>query len=157
MASSPRLLIADEPTTALDVTVQAQFLDVLAELQRESNMTMLFVTHDLGVVARVCDRVAVMYAGRIVECASATEIFATPRHWYTRALLDSVPDMDRKPARLASIAGAPPRPGDSNRGCRFATRCNAAEDKCRREEPPLELTLSGQYVRCWFPLTENPE
>ena len=114
-------------------------------------MAMMFVTHDLGVVARICDRVAVMYAGKVVEQAPVHEVFAAPQHWYTRALLDSVPEMDQKPARLASIEGAPPRPGDPISGCRFSPRCSRAEEKCGNAEPAMATVGPGHDVRCWFP------
>jgi len=152
---SPQLLIADEPTTALDVTVQAQYLDVLTELQRESGLAMLFVTHDLGVVARVCDRVAVMYAGQIVETAPVHTIYREPAHWYTRALLDSMPDMHEQVTRLASIPGTPPRPGQSPSGCRFAPRCPAAQDKCRQQEPMTSEIGDQHEIRCWFPRRDS--
>ena len=151
MAASPRLLIADEPTTALDVTVQAQYLDVLSELQRTSNMAMLFVTHDLGVIARICDRVAVMYAGRIVESGPVGAIFGSPAHWYTQALLDSVPAADRKVTRLASIEGTPPRPGSHHSGCRFAPRCPAADPECTEREPSIAAVGALHETRCWHP------
>jgi oligopeptide/dipeptide ABC transporter ATP-binding protein len=148
----PRLLIADEPTTALDVTLQARFLDMLAELQRDDDLAMLFITHDPGVVARLCDRVAVMYAGRIVESGPVEQIFGAPAHWYTRALLDSIPPLDRRLQRLPSIAGAPPKPGDVVAGCRFASRCAGAASRCHESEPSLESSTAGRAVRCWFPL-----
>jgi oligopeptide/dipeptide ABC transporter ATP-binding protein len=158
MACEPEFLLADEPTTALDVTVQAQYLDMLADLQRETVLGMLFITHDLGVVARICTRVAVMYAGRIVETGPVGSLFADPKHWYTRALLDSLPDTARGHARLASIQGSPLRPGSAIDGCRFAPRCPAVRDACREAEPPLEaidagpgLTEATRRVRCFFP------
>jgi oligopeptide/dipeptide ABC transporter ATP-binding protein len=150
----PRLLIADEPTTALDVTLQSQYLDMLAELKRSSGLAMLFITHDPGVVARICDRVAVMYAGRIVEIGPVEQIFRTPAHWYTRALLDSVPPLGRRPARLPSIAGAPPKPGEIGAGCRFAPRCSHAATRCRENEPGLEPAGAQGAVRCWLPALE---
>ena len=137
MASNPEFLLADEPTTALDVTVQAQYLDLLARLQRETGMGLLLITHDLGVVARVATHVAVMYAGRIVETGPVDTIFAAPRHWYTRALLDSVPGHAQEIARLAAIAGQPLRAGTILPGCRFAPRCPRAEDVCVQSEPAL--------------------
>jgi oligopeptide/dipeptide ABC transporter ATP-binding protein len=154
MACSPRLLLADEPTTALDVTVQAQYLDLLVDLQRDSAMAVLLITHDLGVIARICDRVAVMYAGRIVESGSVAAIFRNPRHWYTRALLDSLPSTAGAGSRLASIAGSPLRAGASIRGCRFAPRCPAARDRCREREPTLEPMGDAHEARCWFPRPE---
>jgi oligopeptide/dipeptide ABC transporter ATP-binding protein len=154
-ACGPRLLIADEPTTALDVTLQAQYLDMLMELKRESGLAMLFITHDPGVVARVCDRVAVMYAGRIVESGPVQQVFGAPAHWYTRALLDSIPPLDRGLERLPSIAGAPPKPGEINSGCRFAARCAHAAARCRESEPELEAVPVERAVRCWYPALER--
>jgi oligopeptide/dipeptide ABC transporter ATP-binding protein len=154
-ACSPQLLLADEPTTALDVTVQARYLDMLADLQRENAMAMLFITHDLGVIARICDTVAVMYAGQIVEHAPVADIFRSPRHWYTRALLDSVPGTQRGTARLASIPGTALRPGTTVSGCRFAARCTAVQDRCRRDEPPLAVIGAARTARCWFPHHES--
>jgi oligopeptide/dipeptide ABC transporter ATP-binding protein len=157
MACAPELLLADEPTTALDVTVQAQYLDMLKDLQRDSEMAVLFITHDLGVIARICDSVAVMYAGQIVERAPVAAIFGNARHWYTRALLASVPGSEPAGGRLASIAGAPLRPGASVPGCRFASRCPAAREQCRTAAPALEATGEAHAVRCWFPASEHPE
>jgi len=155
MAGAPELLIADEPTTALDTTVQAQYLDLLAELKRATSMSMLFITHDLGVVARMADRIAVMYAGRIVECGPVRDIFRQPRHWYTQALLDSLPARADEAGRLASIEGAPPRPGQLQHGCRFAPRCPAAQARCLAEEPG-QTSVGGEHsVRCWFPCAAN--
>ena len=158
MAASPEFLLADEPTTALDVTVQAQYLEMLTDLQRETGMGMLFITHDLGVVARMCDRVAVMYAGRIVESGPVERIFAEPAHWYTRALLDSLPGTAQSNARLASIRGAPLRSGSSISGCRFAPRCPAARDECRTVEPELQrVDGNGDplRVRCIYPIVRD--
>jgi oligopeptide/dipeptide ABC transporter ATP-binding protein len=152
MACEPEFLLADEPTTALDVTVQAQYLELLAELQRETALGMLFITHDLGVIARICTRVAVMYAGRIVETGPVAAIFAQPQHWYTRALLDSLPGTAPAGSRLASIQGSPLRPGSAITGCRFAPRCPAARDRCRADEPLLGPD-GAHRVRCYFPLT----
>jgi oligopeptide/dipeptide ABC transporter ATP-binding protein len=154
-ASAPRLLIADEPTTALDVTLQAQYLDMLTELKRDGGLAMLFITHDPGVVARVCDRVAVMYAGRIVETGDVEQVFRAPAHWYTRALLGSIPPLDRRVARLPSIGGAPPRPGEIAVGCRFAVRCAHAAARCRESEPDLTPSGATRTVRCWFPASEH--
>jgi len=150
-ACSPKLLLADEPTTALDVTVQAQYLDMLKDLQQSSAMAMLFITHDLSVIARICDRVAVMYAGHIVESAPVTAIFRNPKHWYTQALLDSVPRTKLLGSRLASISGSPLRPGTSIQGCPFAPRCPAVRDKCRVAAPALQATGDAHEVQCWFP------
>jgi oligopeptide/dipeptide ABC transporter ATP-binding protein len=148
LASNPALLIADEPTTALDVTVQAQYLRLLKDVQRETGMSMLFVTHDFGVVARMCDRVAVMYAGRIVETAPTREIFADPRHPYTRALLDCLPTVEGPLRELTSIEGQPPDLARLPAGCRFAPRCSFAVDACRSY--PAESTVGGDHrVSCW--------
>ena len=136
LACRPRLLIADEPTTALDVTVQAQILDLIARLRRELGMAVLLITHDLGVVAEFCDRVAVMYAGRIVECGPVQQIFEAPAHPYTRALIASVPKMTGPVGRLTTIEGQPPSLMDLPAGCRFADRCAQVEPRCREAYPP---------------------
>jgi oligopeptide/dipeptide ABC transporter ATP-binding protein len=151
LARAPKLLIADEPTTSLDVTIQYQFLELLKDLQQRLGMAMLFVTHDFGVVARMCDRVAVMYAGQIVEEGPVREIFARPAHWYTRALLDSVPTVDRRPDRLPTIPGTPPSVGGRPQGCRFHPRCANAQAKCL--EPPANVSVGADHTAlCWFPL-----
>jgi oligopeptide/dipeptide ABC transporter ATP-binding protein len=151
LACNPSLLIADEPTTALDVTVQAQYLQLLKDVQRESGMSMLFVTHDFGVVARMCDRVAVMYAGRIVETAPTREIFAHPRHPYTRALLGCLPAVDGSVHELTSIEGQPPDLARLPAGCRFAPRCPLAADACRAY--PTETVVGQDHrVSCWASL-----
>jgi peptide/nickel transport system ATP-binding protein len=150
-AASPDLLIADEPTTALDVTVQARYLQMLKRLQQTTGLAILFITHDLGVVATLCDRLAVMYAGRKVEDGTVDAVFDDPRHWYTRALLESVPLLQERRTRLATIAGQPPRPGTLTTGCRFAPRCRRAEMKCAESEPGLTAVGEGGYTRCWFP------
>ncbi|MGW0362308.1 ABC transporter ATP-binding protein [Streptomyces sp. NPDC002990] len=137
MALEPSLIIADEPTTALDVTVQAQVMDLLAELQREMNMGLILITHDLGVVADVADKIAVMYAGRIVEAAPVHEIYKRPAHPYTRGLLDSIPRLDQKGQELYAIKGLPPNLLDIPPGCAFNPRCPMARDVCRTDVPPL--------------------
>jgi oligopeptide/dipeptide ABC transporter ATP-binding protein len=149
LACKPRLLIADEPTTALDVTVQAQILDLIARLRRELGMAVLLITHDLGVVAEFCDRVAVMYAGRIVEEAPAAAIFAHPRHRYTEALLRTMPSANPPGRKLPSIAGTVPAPGRRGFGCSFAPRCAARLENCPRELP--KLVGQAQRVACWNP------
>ncbi len=154
-AGNPDILIADEPTTALDVTVQAQYLDMLRQLQQGSGLSILFITHDLGVVATLCDRVVVMYAGRTVEEATVERLFAAPRHWYTRALLNSVPPLHEDCQKLAAIPGLPPRPGSIPAGCRFHPRCPNAAPKCREQEPPLTAAGAGAAFRCWFPLPDS--
>ena len=147
LANEPRLLIADEPTTALDVTIQAQLLDLLRTLQRELHMAVLFVTHDLGVIADVCDRVAVMYAGQIVEVATVHDLFDAPRHPYTAGLLGAMPQVGRSDERLTVIPGQVPSPHEMPVGCRFADRCGHATDRCR--SAPVELTtVATSLVRC---------
>jgi peptide/nickel transport system ATP-binding protein len=145
----PKLIIADEPTTALDATIQAQYLALLKELQRETNVAIIFVSHDFGVVARMCDRVAVMYAGKIVETADVRELFRNPRHPYTIGLVNSVPRLDRKVERLASIEGQPPALLNLPPGCRFAPRCYAVHDRCWQEEPPPIRAGDGHFAACW--------
>jgi oligopeptide/dipeptide ABC transporter ATP-binding protein len=149
LACEPRLLIADEPTTALDVTVQAQILALIDRLRRDLGMACLLITHDLGVVSEVCDRAAVMYAGRIVEEAPVGALFAAPRHRYTRALLDTMPAMNPPGVRLPSIAGMVPVPGSRGTGCAFAPRCGAALPACARR-PVLEGD-GGHRAACWNP------
>jgi len=139
LACEPELLVADEPTTALDVTIQAQILELVAELQQELRLAVLLITHDLGVVAGVCDRVAVMYAGKIVEDAPAADLYATPAHPYSAALLRSTPRLDIVLDRLVAIEGAPPDLRRPPAGCAFATRCPFAIDHCREEQPRLEV------------------
>jgi oligopeptide/dipeptide ABC transporter ATP-binding protein len=153
IASQPKLLIADEPTTSLDVTIQAQYLNLLKDLQRELNMAMLFITHDFGVVARMCTRVAVMYAGQVVETAKVRDLFKRSAHWYTSALVGGIPKLGRSADRLVSIAGSPPRPEDIQAGCRFAPRCPNVQAKCRELSPPVTTLDPSHEVRCWFPRT----
>ncbi len=148
--SQPRLLIADEPTTALDVTIQAQYLNLLKEIQRATGVAILFITHDLGVVARMCDRVAVMYAGRIVEQGGIRELFNNPSHPYTRALLGSIPRMEERVERLTAIEGQPPALFALPPGCRFAPRCVHAMDKCESAYPPNFAGASGHSAACWL-------
>jgi peptide/nickel transport system ATP-binding protein len=145
----PQLLIADEPTTALDVTIQAQILDLITELQRELGMSVLLITHDLGVVAETCDRVAVMYAGKIVESASVEDLFAKPKHPYTHGLFRSLPTLTKTKGDLPVIPGAVPSPLDFPTGCRFRTRCSMAQEVCK-EEPPLREVVAGQFAACHF-------
>ena len=149
LACRPSVLVADEPTTALDVTVQAQILELLRSLQEEYGMALLLISHDLGVVAEMADRVAVMYAGQIVEEAPAEALFRDPRHPYTRALLAAVPDPDRRRDRLEAVGGTVPRPTRWPGGCRFHPRCPHAWDRCREEHPPL-LEDAGSRSRCWL-------
>jgi peptide/nickel transport system ATP-binding protein len=154
IACRPKLLVADEPTTALDVTVQAQILDLLQETQREQGMAMILVSHDLGVVATRTDEIAVMYAGKIVERAPTRVLLAETRMPYTSALLRSMPRLDRPSTeRLEVIPGAPPNLVDPGPGCRFAPRCAHVQDRCRVEEPPLTPGPSeGHQFACWFPV-----
>jgi peptide/nickel transport system ATP-binding protein len=149
MACAPQLLIADEPTTALDVTIQAQILALMRKLRDENAMGILLITHDLGVIAGMADRVVVMYAGEVMEEAPVRALFATPRHPYTRLLLKSVPRVALKLPRLHQIAGTTPAPSRFPAGCRFHPRCPDAVDKCREAAPPLETAADGRRVRCW--------
>ena len=151
VAGEAELLIADEPTTALDVTIQAEYLALLHSLQREKNMAILFVTHDLGIVAHMCDRVAVMYAGKIVELADVVKLFDRPAHPYTEALLNSVPTVECKAPRLPAIDGQPPDPRNLPPGCSFEPRCRHACDRCKKEQPPALALGAERWVRCWVP------
>ncbi|MEU5840359.1 ABC transporter ATP-binding protein [Rhodococcus sp. NPDC047139] len=155
IACSPRLLIADEPTTALDVTVQQQILDLLADLQARTNMGMILITHDLGVVAGRTDSIAVMYAGRVVESGPTRQLFSHMRHPYTRALMDAIPRLNRPShTYLPSIPGRPPTIVDPPPGCSFAPRCPSAQSRCLAETPELEASpdSSGHFAACFFPL-----
>ncbi|WP_405790477.1 ABC transporter ATP-binding protein [Streptomyces sp. NBC_00029] len=147
LALEPSLIIADEPTTALDVTVQAQVMDLLAELQRELNMGLILITHDLGVVADVADKIAVMYAGRIVEAAPVHEIYKAPAHPYTRGLLDSIPRLDQKGQELYAIKGLPPNLVAIPPGCAFNPRCPMAQAVCRTDVPPLYRVTESPVER----------
>lgn len=151
LACEPELLIADEPTTALDVTIQAQILDLIAELQQRLGVAVVLITHDLGVVAGVCDRVAVMYGGKIVEEADAAEIYPRPFHPYTEGLLRSTPRLDVVSERLESIAGSPPDLREVLSGCSYSPRCAAVTDTCRTAVPALEQRGEGRRVACWNP------
>jgi peptide/nickel transport system ATP-binding protein len=145
----PQLLIADEPTTALDVTIQAQILELLRELQLEFEMSVLLITHDLGVVAETCDQVAVMYAGKIVEYAPVNELFENPKHPYTHGLFRSLPSLSDRKDKLEAIPGTVPNPLDFPSGCRFRTRCPLAQELCK-EEPPLRELAPHHFVACHF-------
>ncbi len=149
ISCQPMVLIADEPTTSLDVTIQAQYLALLNELKRESDLALIFITHDFGIVAKMCDRVAVMYAGRIVEMGDVRQIFNHPSHPYTEALLNSVPKMEEDVERLYSIEGQPPALHDLPLGCPFADRCQYVMDHCRQEYPPRTQVAEGHYAACW--------
>jgi oligopeptide transport system ATP-binding protein len=150
VSCSPKLLIADEPTTALDVTIQAQILDLMRRLRRELGTAVILITHDLGVVAGLCDRVAVMYAGYFVEEAPVADLFGDPRHPYTLGLLRSIPRIDREPTeKLTPIDGAPPDLVNLPVGCPFAPRCRYALPRCLEANPPLAELAPGRKVRCW--------
>jgi oligopeptide transport system ATP-binding protein len=150
LACNPKLLIADEPTTALDVTIQAQVLEVMARLSREFGTSVIIITHNLGVVARYADRVNVMYAGKIIETASAGNVYADPRHPYTLGLLQSVPRLDQATdTKLIPIEGLPPDLGHLPHGCAFYQRCTFRVDQCRDEYPPLQLVDENHYAACW--------
>jgi oligopeptide/dipeptide ABC transporter ATP-binding protein len=149
ISCAPKVLIADEPTTALDVTIQLQYLKLLKEIQAETKMAMIFITHDFGIVARICDQIAVMYAGRIVEHGPVRAVFNHPSHPYTQALLASVPKMEERVEWLASIEGQPPALDDLPDGCRFAPRCAYADERCHRVYPPAFDVGTGHTADCW--------
>jgi len=149
LAGDPQLLIADEPTTALDVTIQAQILRLLLDLRDRRGMTIILISHDLGVIAETCDQVAVMYCGRIVEMGNAAEIFLRPRHPYTAGLLNSRPRIDQAISTLYPIDGMVPSPSALPPGCAFSPRCPFATEICRREYPPLEEKSPGHFATCW--------
>lgn len=149
LSCNPEILIADEPTTALDVTIQAQILELMKKLQNQLHMSIVLITHDLGVVAEMCDRVIVMYAGEIVEEAQIVNLFDSPKHPYTQGLLRSLPDINVQKEYLSSIPGVVPAPGNMPVGCRFAPRCPMAHDRCK-EAPPLLTTTDGSKVQCWL-------
>ena len=150
ISCSPRLLIADEPTTSLDLTIQAQYLNLLRDLQRQYPLALIFITHNLGIVAKMCDQVAVMYAGRLVEWGPVTRIFDAPAHPYTQALLGSIPRMGDARARLTAIEGQPPDLAAPPSGCAFHPRCPKAMDQCREESPPEAVLAPRHTVRCWL-------
>ena len=153
VSCEPQLLFADEPTTALDVTVQAQVLDLITELRKESDMAMILVTHDLGVVAGHTDKIAVMYAGDVVEYAPTRQLFSDMKMPYTEALLKSIPRLETPTgSRLPVIEGRLPDPTKNEPGCPFANRCPYVTDKCRAEKPPLTNAGNNHYYRCWFPI-----
>jgi oligopeptide/dipeptide ABC transporter ATP-binding protein len=148
LSCQPRLLIADEPTTALDVTIQDQVLRLLKEIQKEMGMAVMLITHDLGVVAEIADRVAVMYAGRLVEVGSIEMIFGQMRHPYTKGLLDSIPQLKEKKKRLQAIPGQVPNPLNLPVGCKFHPRCYLGMEVCKKEEPPLLRVSEDHFSRC---------
>jgi peptide/nickel transport system ATP-binding protein len=148
LACSPQLIVADEPTTALDVMIQAQILELLDRLRRDLDLAMIVVTHDLGVVAEACQKVLVMYGGRVAEYGPVDQVFTSPRHPYTQRLLRAFPDLSNPTAELASIPGAPPRLSDLPRGCRFHPRCPLAIERCKVETPEPRLVDRGQWAAC---------
>ena len=153
-AGAPRIIIADEPTTNLDVTIQLQYLNLLKDLQRATGVALIFVTHNLGIVAKMCDRVGVMYAGKIVEMQSVRGLFYRPRHPYTKALLDSIPKLGvRQP--LYGIPGQPPDLSALPAGCAFHPRCARAVEHCRVEEPTQQSLNGDGSARCWLPLEQG--
>ena len=154
-AGGPKVIIADEPTTNLDVTIQLQYLNLLKELQRDLGVALIFVTHDLGIIAKMCDKVAVMYAGKIVEQQSVRGIFYSSRHPYSKALMDSIPKLGSK-ERLYAIPGQPPDLTNLPVGCSFAPRCQQAMKRCVEEEPwDLAMGGNGDMARCWVPIEES--
>ena len=159
LACKPKLLIADEPTTALDVTIQAQILNLMNDLKKEHGTSILFVTHDLGVINQMADDVAVMYCGQVVELTSAYTVFSQKSaysHPYTEGLMVSIPRLDTPPGqKLEAIPGAVPHPLDLPKGCKFAPRCKYCTEKCREEEPALEEVETGHQVRCFYPDKEE--
>ena len=153
ISCEPRLLIADEPTTSLDLTIQAQCLNLLRDLQRAHGLALIFITHNLGIVAKMCDQLAVMYAGRVVESGPVRRVFKAPIHPYTRALLNSIPRMSDKCERLTAIDGQPPDLAALPPGCAFSPRCPRAFDRCRETAPPVLKSSDSRTVRCWLAAT----
>ena len=149
ISCEPLVLIADEPTTSLDATIQAQYLKLLKDVQQESGVSLIFITHDFGIVAKMCDRVAVMYAGKIVETGNVRDIFNNPSHPYTEALLASIPKMEEDVDRLYSIEGQPPPLHGLPPGCSFADRCPYVMDRCRQEYPAQLPVAPGHLAACW--------
>jgi peptide/nickel transport system ATP-binding protein len=155
LACKPKILLADEPTTALDATVQIQILLLLRELQREFGMSVIFVTHDIGVAIEICDRVAVMYAGQIVEEAATVQLFQAPAHPYTRALFRAIPRIETTALELTPIPGSVPLPDEWHPGCRFQPRCSEALPQCATLEPPMVPLAPGAASRCWLPARDS--
>ena len=149
ISCEPRVLIADEPTTSLDLTIQAQYLNLLDELRREHGIGLIFITHNLGIVAKMCDQLVVMYAGRVVESGPVRQVFNAPAHPYTAALLSSIPRMSNRRKRLIAIDGQPPDMANLPPGCAFASRCPAVFERCRNEAPPVFTLAPGRTARCW--------
>ncbi|PYN85686.1 MAG: dipeptide/oligopeptide/nickel ABC transporter ATP-binding protein [Candidatus Rokuibacteriota bacterium] len=150
ISCEPKILIADEPTTSLDLTIQAQYLKLLRDLQRSHNLALIFITHNLGIVAKMCDQVAVMYAGRLVEAGPVKQIYNAPAHPYTQALLESIPRLGDSRQRLTAIEGQPPDPASPPPGCAFHPRCPKVMDRCRSEAPPEFRVADAQTSRCWL-------
>jgi len=150
ISCEPRLLIADEPTTSLDLTIQAQYLNLLRDLQRAHHLALIFITHNLGIVAKMCDQVAVMYGGRLVESGPVARIYNAPAHPYTRALLESIPRLGDSRTRLTAIDGQPPDPTALPGGCAFHPRCPKVMDRCRAEAPPEFSVANAHTSRCWL-------
>ncbi|HZT52041.1 MAG TPA: ABC transporter ATP-binding protein, partial [Stellaceae bacterium] len=150
IACEPRLLIADEPTTSLDLTIQAQYLNLLGELQRKHGLALIFITHNLGIVAKMCDQLVVMYAGRVVEAGPVSRLFNAPAHPYTKALLNSIPRMGDRDQRLTAIEGQPPDLSALPTGCAFAPRCPHVMARCREAAPPEIVLEPGRTARCWL-------
>ena len=150
LAAQPKLLLADEPTTALDVTIQAQILYLINEMKKSLGMSMILVTHDMGVASPMCDRIAVMYAGRIVELATSRDLFTKPRHPYTIGLLSCLPQNKKKEDKLEVIEGAPPNLAEEIKGCAFAPRCKYATPLCYQQAPPMQSAENGHSFRCHF-------
>ncbi len=157
LACQPQILIADEPTTALDVTIQAQILDLIRELNESMGTSVVFITHDLGVVSELCDTVIVMYTGHIVEQAPVKELFESPKHPYTKGLLNAIPKITRERNPLETIEGMVPNPTERIEGCSFSPRCPYATDQCWKAEPPMTELSDGRLVRCWQYAKENEE
>lgn len=155
LAGDPELLIADEPTTALDVTIQAQILDLLKDINKKFGTSILLVTHDMGVIAQMCDKVCVMYAGKIMETADVNSIFFNPAHPYTEALLNSIPTLDNEKEKLYTIEGAMPNPFNMPVGCRFADRCNYSTEICHNKAPQETLINDNHSVYCWHILNKS--
>ncbi|MFW6035869.1 MAG: ABC transporter ATP-binding protein [Halothermotrichaceae bacterium] len=150
LSCNPKLLIADEPTTALDVTIQAQILELMNDLKDSLDMSIMMITHDLGVIAEISDRVAVMYAGKVIEYTDVKTLFNNPKHPYTWGLLNSIPRLDKDEDKLNAIPGVVPSSEDFPRGCKYNTRCPLASEKCYEQDPKLEEIESGHKVRCWY-------
>lgn len=157
LACRPQILIADEPTTALDVTIQAQILDLIRDLNKEMGTSVVFITHDLGVVNELCDTVIVMYTGRIVEKASVKDVFNDPKHPYSIGLLEAIPRITKDRDPLKTIDGMVPNPTEKIEGCSFWPRCPHASEKCKTKEPPMVQISEDRLVRCWLYASESQE